>query len=86
MFLCSNWAKASTVASIVKTLEEFGAMSYSTVVVSSASERAPFQYIAPYAGCAIGEELMENGEDELVVYDDLSKHATAYRSLSLLLR
>lgn len=78
--------KASTVASIVKTLEEFGAMSYTTIVVSTASELAPLQYIAPYAGCAIGEEWMENGEDVLVVYDDLSKHATAYRTLSLLLR
>ena len=78
--------KASTVASIVKTLEEFGAMSYTTVVASTASELAPLQYIAPYAGCAIGEEWMENGEDVLVIYDDLSKHATAYRTLSLLLR
>ena len=78
--------KASTVASIVKTLEEFGAMSYTTVVASTASELAPLQYIAPYAGCAIGEEWMENGEDVLVVYDDLSKHATAYRTLSLLLK
>ena len=78
--------KASTVANIVKTLEEFGAMDYTTVVVSTASELAPLQYIAPYAGCAIGEEWMENGEDVLVVYDDLSKHATAYRTLSLLLR
>ena len=78
--------KASTVANIVKTLEEYGAMQYTTVVVSTASDLAPLQYIAPYAGCAIGEEWMENGEDELVVYDDLSKHATAYRTLSLLLR
>ncbi|MCM1175554.1 MAG: F0F1 ATP synthase subunit alpha [Blautia sp.] len=78
--------KASTVASIVKTLNEFGAMSYTTVVVASASELAPLQYIAPYSGCAIGEEWMENGEDVLVVYDDLSKHAVAYRTLSLLLR
>ena len=78
--------KASTVASIVKTLEEFGAMSYTTVVASTASELAPLQYIAPYSGCAIGEEWMENGQDVLVVYDDLSKHATAYRTLSLLLR
>lgn len=78
--------KASTVATIVKTLEEFGAMSYTTVVASTASELAPLQYIAPYAGCAIGEEWMENGQDVLVVYDDLSKHATAYRTLSLLLR
>lgn len=78
--------KASTVASIVNTLEEFGAMAYTTVVASTASELAPLQYIAPYAGCAIGEEWMENGEDVLVIYDDLSKHATAYRTLSLLLR
>ena len=78
--------KASTVAALVKTLEEFGAMSYTTVVASTASELAPLQYIAPYAGCAIGEEWMENGEDVLIVYDDLSKHAAAYRTLSLLLK
>ena len=78
--------KASTVANIVKTLEEYGAMDYTTVVVSTASDLAPLQYIAPYSGCAIGEEWMENGGDVLVVYDDLSKHATAYRTLSLLLR
>ena len=78
--------KASTVAGIVKTLEEYGAMAYTTVVASTASELAPLQYIAPYAGCAIGEEWMERGEDVLVVYDDLSKHAAAYRTLSLLLR
>ncbi len=78
--------KASTVANIVKTLEEYGAMAYTTVVVSTASDLAPLQYIAPYSGCAIGEEWMENGEDVLVIYDDLSKHATAYRTLSLLLR
>ncbi|MGL5258630.1 MAG: F0F1 ATP synthase subunit alpha [Lachnospiraceae bacterium] len=78
--------KSSTVANIVKTLEEFGAMSYTTVVAASASELAPLQYIAPYAGCAIGEEWMEAGQDVLVVYDDLSKHAAAYRTLSLLLK
>lgn len=78
--------KASTVASIVKTLEEYGAMAYTTVVAATASELAPLQYIAPYSGCAIGEEWMENGEDVLVVYDDLSKHAAAYRTLSLLLK
>ena len=78
--------KASTVATIVKTLTEYGAMDYTTVVASTASELAPLQYIAPYAGCAIGEEWMENGGDVLVVYDDLSKHAAAYRTLSLLLR
>lgn len=78
--------KASTVANIVKSLTEYGAMDYTTVVASTASELAPLQYIAPYAGCAIGEEWMENGKDVLVIYDDLSKHATAYRTLSLLLR
>ena len=78
--------KASTVASIVKTFEEYGAMDYTTVVVSTASDLAPLQYIAPYSGCAIGEEWMENGEDVLVVYDDLTKHAAAYRTLSLLLK
>ncbi len=78
--------KASTVASLVKTLEEFGAMSYTTVVASTASELATLQYIAPYAGCAIGEEWMEAGQDVLIVYDDLSKHAAAYRTLSLLLK
>ena len=78
--------KASTVANIVKTLTEYGAMAYTTVVASTASDLAPLQYIAPYAGCAIGEEWMEEGKDVLVVYDDLSKHATAYRTLSLLLR
>ena len=78
--------KASTVANIVKSLNEYGAMDYTTVVASTASELAPLQYIAPYAGCAIGEEWMEQGKDVLIIYDDLSKHATAYRTLSLLLR
>ena len=78
--------KASTVAALVNELESYGAMSYTTVVVATASELAPLQYIAPYSGCAIGEEWMENGEDVLVVYDDLSKHAAAYRTLSLLLK
>ena len=78
--------KASTVASIVKTLKEHDALEYTTVVAATASELAPLQYIAPYAGCAIGEEWMERGEDVLIIYDDLSKHATAYRTLSLLLR
>ena len=78
--------KASTVASIVNTLEEYGAMDYTTVVASTASELAPLQYIAPYSGCAIGEEWMEAGKDVLVIYDDLSKHAAAYRTLSLLLK
>ena len=78
--------KSSTVANIVQTLTEYGAMSYTTVVASTASELAPLQYIAPYSGCAMGEEWMERGEDVLVIYDDLSKHAAAYRTLSLLLK
>ena len=78
--------KASTVASIVKTFADYGAMDYTTVVVSPASALAPLQYIAPYSGCAIGEEWMERGEDVLVVYDDLTKHAAAFRTLSLLLK
>lgn len=78
--------KASTAANIVRTLESHGAMDYTTVVVSTASDPAPLQYIAPYAGCAMGEEWMEAGKDVLIIYDDLSKHAAAYRTLSLLLR
>ncbi|MBE5961088.1 MAG: F0F1 ATP synthase subunit alpha [Lachnospiraceae bacterium] len=78
--------KASTVANIVKTLTEYGAMDYTTIVAATASELAPLQYIAPYSGCAIGEEWMENGQDVLIIYDDLSKHAAAYRTLSLLLK
>jgi len=78
--------KTSTVARIVRTLEEAGAMEYTTIVTASASDSSPMQYIAPYAGCAIGEEWMEEGKDVLVIYDDLSKHAVAYRALSLLLR
>ncbi len=78
--------KASTVAQIVEKLKQFGAMDYTTIVVSTASEPAPLQYIAPYAGCAIGEEWMEQGKDVLIIYDDLSKHAVAYRAMALLLR
>jgi len=78
--------KASTVARTVKTLKDHHAMEYTTVVAATASDSAPLQYIAPYAGCAIGEAWMEAGKDVLIVYDDLSKHAVAYRALSLLLR
>ena len=78
--------KASTVAQIVEKLRQHDAMKYTTVVCATASELSPLQYIAPYAGCAIGEEWMEKGEDVLIVYDDLSKHAVAYRTMSLLLR
>ena len=78
--------KRSTVARVVKTLEEHGAMAYTTVVSATASDAASMQYIAPYAGVAIGEYFRDNGKHALIVYDDLSKHATAYRQLSLLLR
>ena len=78
--------KRSTVAQIVDTLEKNGAMDYTIVVSATASELAPLQYIAPYSGCAMGEYFMEKGKDVLVVYDDLSKHAVAYRALSLLIR
>ncbi len=78
--------KASTVARIVKNLEDAGAMDYTTVVSATASESSTVQYIAPYAGVAIAEEWMENGKDVLIIYDDLSKHAVAYRAMSLLLK
>jgi len=78
--------KKSAVARTVATLERYGAMDYTTVVVASADEPAALQYIAPYSGCTIGEEFMESGRDALCVYDDLSKHAWAYRQVSLLLR
>jgi F-type H+-transporting ATPase subunit alpha len=78
--------KQSTVAQVVKVLEDAGAMAYTTVVVASASEPAPLQYLAPYAGCAMGEYFRDNGKHALCIYDDLSKHATAYRQVSLLLR
>jgi len=78
--------KASKVAQVVATLETHGAMEHTIVVVANASDSAALQYLAPYAGCAMGEEFMENGRDVLVIYDDLSKHAWAYRQLSLLLR
>ncbi len=78
--------KASTVAQIVKALEDSGAMEYSIVVAATASEPAPLQFIAPYAGCAMGEYFMYNGKHAVIFYDDLSKHAVAYRAMSLLLR
>jgi len=78
--------KTSTVAQLAKTLEEKGAMEYSLIVSATANEPAPLQYIAPFAGVAIGEEFMEQGKDVLIVYDDLSKHAQAYRAMSLLLK
>jgi len=78
--------KRSTVAQLVKTLEENGAMDYSIIVVASASEPAPLQYLAPFAGCAMGEYFRDNGMHGLIIYDDLSKQAVAYRQMSLLLR
>ena len=78
--------KASTVAEVMGSLEEAGALQYTVIVNAAASDPAPFQYLAPYSGCAMGQHWMENGEDALIVYDDLSKQAIAYRQLSLLLR
>ena len=78
--------KNSTVAYFIKTLEDFGAMDYSIVVAASASDPSPLQYLAPYSGCAMGEDFRDNGRHALVIYDDLSKHAAAYREISLLLR
>src|SRR3990172_6246644 len=78
--------KRSTVAQVVKVFEDTGAMAYTTVVLASASESAPLQYLAPYTGCAMGEYFRDSGRHALCIYDDLSKHATAYRQMSLLLR
>jgi F-type H+-transporting ATPase subunit alpha len=83
---CAIGQKRSSVAHVVKTLEDFGAMEYTIVVSASASDPAPMQYIAPYAACAIGEYFRDNGKHALCIYDDLSKHAVAYREISLLLR
>ena len=78
--------KESKVAQLVAKLKDFGAMDYTTVIVASAAESAAMSYIAPYAGCAMAEYVLENGQDALIIYDDLSKHAVAYREISLLLR
>lgn len=78
--------RAGQVAQVVSTLEKYGAMDYTTVVIAGASDPAPLQYFAPYTGCTIGEEFMDQGRDALVIYDDLSKHAWAYRQMSLILR
>lgn len=78
--------KASTVAQLAKTLENYGAMEYTIIVSASANESAPLQYIAPFAGCAMAEEFLEQGKHVLIIYDDLTKHAQAYRAMSLLLR
>ena len=78
--------KQSTVVGVVETLEKYGAMDYSIIVAANASDPAPMQYIAPYSGCAMGEEFRDNKQHALIIYDDLSKHAVAYRTMSLLLR
>src|SRR5256714_9266386 len=83
---CAIGQKRSSIAQVVKTLTDFGAMGYTIVVAASASEPAPMQYIAPYAACALGEYFRDKGKHALVVFDDLSKHAASYREISLLLR
>jgi len=83
---CAVGQKRSTVANIVKALEDIGAMQYSCVLAATASEAAPLQFLAPYSGCAIGEYFRDNGMHALIIYDDLSKQAVAYRQMSLLLR
>jgi F-type H+-transporting ATPase subunit alpha len=84
-FMC-NRSKQSTVAAVVNTLQEYGAMEYTIVISATASDPAPMQYLAPYTGCAMGEEFRDNKRHALVIYDDLWKHAVAYRQVSLLLR
>jgi F-type H+-transporting ATPase subunit alpha len=84
--LCRYWSKASTVAQVVNVLEEKDAMSYTIVVSASANDPATLQYIAPYSGAALAEYFMYNGKATLVIYDDLTKQAMAYRQMSLLLR
>ena len=86
MCLCCYWTKRSTVAQITKTLEEVGALKYTTIVAATASDSAPLQFLAPYTGCTIGEYFRDNGMHALIVYDDLSKQAVAYRQMSLLLQ
>ena len=86
MYLCSYWSKQSTVANVVRKLEEYGAMEHTIVVSATASDPAPMQYIAPYAGASMGEYFRDNSKHALIVYDDLTKQASAYRQMSLLLR
>ena len=85
IYVCTG-QKRSTLAQVVSTLEEYGAMEYTVVVAATASDPAPLQYISPYSGCAIGEYFRDNGMHALVIYDDLTKQAAAYRQLSLMLR
>ena len=86
MYICCCWTKRSTVRQIQKTLEEAGAMEYTTIVAATASDSAPLQFLAPYTGCAMGEFFRDNGMHALIIYDDLSKQAVAYRQMSLILR
>ena len=86
MHLCRHRQKASSIARVAEDLKKHGAMSYTTIVAATASDSAPLQYIAPYAGTALAEYFMDKGKSVLIVYDDLSKHAVAYRAISLLLR
>ena len=86
MHLCAIGQKASSIARVAEDLKKHGAMSYTTIVAATASDSAPLQYIAPYAGTALAEYFMAKGKSVLIVYDDLSKHAVAYRAISLLLR
>ena len=86
MCIRSNWSKQSTIANVVRKLEETGAMAYTTVVAAGASDPAAMLYLAPYSGCTMGEYYRDRGEDALIIYDDLSKQAVAYRQISLLLR
>lgn len=86
MRICGYRTKASTVAKFVEDLKKHGAMDYTIVVTAMASDLAPLQYICPYAGTAMAEYFMDKGKDVLIVYDDLSKHAVAYRAMSLLLK
>jgi F-type H+-transporting ATPase subunit alpha len=83
LYICCNWTKASTVAGIAKMLEEKGAMAYTIIVAANASDPAPMQVYAPFAGAAIGEYFRDSGRPALIVYDDLSKQAVAYREVSL---
>ena len=86
MCVCSDWTKKVNSCSNNKTLEEAGALKYTTIVAATASDSAPLQFLAPYTGCTIGEYFRDNGMHALIVYDDLSKQAVAYRQMSLLLR
>jgi len=86
LYICGYWTETSSVARLTKTLQDHGAMGYTIVVAATAADTAPLQYLAPYSGAAMGEYFMDQGKDVLIVYDDLSKHAVAYRAMSLLLR